>query len=467
MNRSLRNLLKSAKLFIVAVRKQAKRLRQWLYQQYYKFLFLLRRNTLKKFDKLVAQKEAYFTVELKYGGLTDQLVKLAVFYHIGNSLNFKYYFTKLYTERSYAEDGLQNYGLHQHEEQKEDYNHIHNFLGLQDYLKSISVEKSNIGEEPFLLKVDDSFLISRGLANNELLISFLKLRLYPTVKAQEKIHIKVMPNGFSSFFGLFNRLDVMHQSGLDFREAFERNQTILQMIRSKNEEMKYNLVFHIRQGDTAVVQTPWNTFINVWGGIGLHNSKTEFDTIEKARTFKHILVEDYYNFLTSLNNQMGGGLFSIRVFSDGFRRAFKHLVVYKEKAGLTESKIEELRKIEKSYDQKVFKVFENIDQVELVVGEGDQKLQKFVTSLLRADVVVTGTQQRMVSKFLSVYCNPKNMPLVIVLYNKVKPSVLGLASPELIDNYLLVDIHTYNSTEIASQIHEFLKNRYALKKSAV
>lgn len=459
--------MKSAKLFIVAVKKQAKRLRQWLYKQYYKFLFLLRRNTIKKFDKLVAQKEAYFTVELKYGGLTDQLVKLALFYHIGNSLNFKYYFTQLYTVRSYAQDGLQNYGSHQHEEQKEDYYPIHNFLGLQDYLKSISVEKSNVDGEPFILKVDDSFLISRGLANNELLTSFLKLRLYSTVKSQKKIHIKIMPNGFSSFFGLFNRLDVMHHSGLDFRKAFDRKHTNPPVSQSKKEKSKYNMVFHIRQGDTAVIQTPWNTFINVWGGIGLHNSKTEFDTIEKARTFKHVLVEDYYNFLASLNNQMDGGLFSVRIFSDGFRRAFKHLVVYKEKAGLTESKIEELRKIEKSYDEKAFEVFENIDQVELVVGEGDKKLQKFVTSLLQADVVVTGTQQRMVSKFLSVYCNPKNMPLVIVLYNKVKPSALGLASPELIENYLLVDIHTYNSPGIASQINEFLKNRYSLKESAL
>ena len=48
----------------------------------------------------------YFTIEVNYAGLTDQLLQFAVIYSLGNSLGYQYTHTKL---RSFRSNPAQNY----------------------------------------------------------------------------------------------------------------------------------------------------------------------------------------------------------------------------------------------------------------------------------------------------------------------------------------------------------------------
>lgn len=437
---------------VIGIKDKARKLKLLFFQLYYKALFSIRKSTLKKFDNLVTEREAYFTVELKGAGFTDQLSKFVVFYSFGKLLNFKYYYTPLFSIRSTAE-------MISGQKVKTDgqYENIYDFLGVPDYLKSISVDVTDFDSDPFILKIKESYFLGRGLTNKELIASYLKLKLYPVIRNQDTIHIKIMPEGVSSYFGLHNKLNGCTDSGLDFRSALERKQEQNSEDKPERDHFRIRMMVHIRQGDTAIVKTPWNTFINVWGRF--KNSMKEFDSLEKARTFIHIEIEEYYNLLTSLSQHLDPEFFPIRIFSDGYKRAFKVLVLNKERLELTKPQIDQLNEYEKSYDQKAFRMFDTNNQYQLVVGEDDQKLYSFIDTLLHTDVVIVGTQQRMVAKFLAVYCNSKNMPLVIILYNQVMPNHLGLARHEPLSNFLLININDYDASIIARRIKEFLKAR--------
>lgn len=421
-------------------------------------LFSLQKDTLRKFDKLVAERESYFTVDVDTGGFTDQLIKFIVFYSFGTSLNCKYYYTPIQSERSSALEGNTK-------NTDKEYSDIFDFLGLQDYLKEISVDTAKLDSKPYTLKLDEFFFLERGLESKELIIAYLKLKLYSSIKNQKKVNIRIMLEGYSSFFGIYNKLDGWEDSGLDFRSAFLKKHSQTEQQISGQDFSNPRAIVHIRQGDTAMIKTPWNTYVNVWGDSKI--SMKEFDDPRKARATGHIKIEEYYEFLKLLSDHFENELTPLTVFSDGYKRAFNNCIFNQNKLGFTESQVEQLAELSEIYDRQAFRIFDNDSRFHLRIGEEDEKLYQMIQMLLHANIVVMGTQQRMVPKFLSVYCNARNMPLVIVLYNKVFPNYLGFARRELINNYLFVDINNYSIQDIADRIKKLLKKKAEESESAL
>lgn len=443
-------------------RKKAKAVKKLLFQQYYKTLFFIRRKVLQKYDELTAQKEGYFTVELKRAGFTDQLVKFVVFYNLGKSLNCKYYFTPLKSERSSA---ITESNRKVTEKEDAKYSDVYDFLGLHDYLKSISVDEGNLECDLIILELDEFFFIERGLESRELITKYLKLKVYPLIKNKEQVHIKIMMEGASSFFGMFNKMNGCPDSGLDFRSAFQEKQKQINHSDSELDFPKCRAMVHIRQGDTAMIKTPWNTYINVWNRFNI--SMREYENPREARTSENIEIDEYYSFLKSLCDCFEDEILPITVFSDGYKRALEACVLNKNRLGLSESQAEQLNVLSQTYNREAFRAFEKDNRFKLNVGEADTKLFELIRTLLRVRIVVVGTQQRMVPKFLSVYCTSKNMPLVIVLYNKVPPNTIGFTRNELQNHYIFVDINSYRIQDIAARIEKFLETKKVENQSGL
>ena len=198
----------------IGVRKTVKKARQLIYRLSYNTLFFFRRGRIKKFDELLDGREAYFTIDLHKAGFTDQLIQFIVFYSFGKSLGCQYYFTELDSNRSKAGHETRD---------NAPYRTIYDFLGCHSYLKELSVEKPSSISKPITLDLDDSFFNERGLVQKELLTKYLKLKLYPLIKKQDNIHIKIGLKGHSSFFGTYNMLEGCQDAKLDFRYGFESN----------------------------------------------------------------------------------------------------------------------------------------------------------------------------------------------------------------------------------------------------
>lgn len=433
-------------------RKKARNVKKSLFLQYYKAIFLKRKEALQKFDELTSERECYFTVELNRGGFTDQLIKFVVFYSLGKSLNCKYYFTPLKSERSSTIIGS-NREITERRDSK--YSNVYDFLGVHDYLKAISVEDENLEYDPTILKLDEFFFIDRGLESRELITKYLKLKVYPLIKNKEQVHIKMLLEGTNSFFGMFNKMNGCPDSGLDFRSAFLEKQKQVNYSASELNFSKNGVMVHIRQGDTATIKTPWNTYINVWNRFNI--SMKEYDDLQEARTSENIEIEEYYSFLKSLCKYFEDDILPITVFSDGYKRALNNCVLNKNRLGLSESQVEQLNFLLQTYDREAFRSFNKDSRFKLFIGEEGEKLYELIRTLLRAKIVVMGTQQRMVPKFLSVYCTAQDMPFVIVLYNKVLPNSIGFTRDELQNNYMFVDINSYRVQDIAARIQNFLE----------
>jgi len=82
-------------------------------------------------------------------------------------------------------------------------------------------------------------------------------------------------------------------------------------------------VIHIRQGDTATLQTPWGTWMSLWW-FSRHRFKqypTFEDLCEHEKHAPPIRPADVLGFLEGLHSYCGPDLFSTLVFSDGYARA--------------------------------------------------------------------------------------------------------------------------------------------------
>ncbi|MEA3446543.1 MAG: hypothetical protein U9R19_17645 [Bacteroidota bacterium] len=97
------------------------------------------------------------------------------------------------------------------------------------------------------------------------------------------------------------------------------------------------------------------------------------------------------------------------------------------------------------------------------IGEEHEKLYDLTHSFLNADIVIIGTQQRMIPKLFSFYCNKNNGPLVLVLYKLSASKYKQLGIPQIDSNFIFVNINNYDIPEIISRIKEFTFARHKRK----
>ncbi len=180
------------------------------------------------------------------------------------------------------------------------------------------------------------------------------------------------------------------------------------------------MLVHIRQGDTGVLETPWQTVIH----RNLDQEYSEYPDVD-ALMGKIVEPETFYQVVSNLLLELDTEPCDTRVFSDGYERTFDLLERALKKAltddgvrgtlNLDKDQLDSLLATRESYNEKKYSSFERIDGVQCVVGESDSKLFMLVDAILTADVLVIGPQQRMIPKLLDLYRGDHRPRLVVRL----------------------------------------------------
>jgi hypothetical protein len=198
---------------------------------------------------------------------------------------------------------------------------------------------------------------------------------------------------------------------LNFREAYfqKRKKHPYPNLSSGN---KKRLLIHIRQGDTATIKTPWNTYFSVWD--------------------QHKKPYQECNLVAGLADS----------------RTFKRPELFK----FSKSQFESLKISSKVYEEEAFKCFAKNLGIRLNIGETPENLKALIHELLHSDIIVSGTQNRMIPKFLSLYFNETEMPVLILLFKERKPYLKSFGFSDQNSRIICVDINNYNPEEVLEKI---------------
>ncbi|MCC5907092.1 MAG: hypothetical protein JJU13_12850 [Balneolaceae bacterium] len=422
--------------------------------------FSAKSRAVKKFDKLAEEKKLFFSTSIFINGFTDQLCGLIFFYTLGTRMGMKYLFSPLNSRRSHFETVSENTAAEfpaahkTHKNDPDEYSDIYDFIGVNNHLKSLSKNSTGIEFNKILFDLDQIKFDNRILQSFDHFINDLKFRIIrqTDISKQNLFYFRALPTMFKNF-----RLIVSHETGdLPFRTIYERNRKEKGWS-SAYHDSAINLMVHIRQGDTAVIKTPWNTYIPVWYKIEgrLH----EYESKEDIDSFEIIDVDEFYKFLKKLLNQFNTDRFSSVVFSDGFKSAFDLINSDKEKEVGEDGRQKKMQELKQTYDNQEFKKFLEWTEVKTVLGEEKEKLFDLIDSFIKSDVVIIGTQQKMIPKLLKIYCNPENMPFLITLYKKKEPHVNYLGIGPEFKHRMNVDLDDYDIAEISERLENFLNER--------
>jgi hypothetical protein len=425
---------------------------------FYITYFWFRQKSIKRFDEIVKQKNVYFTIELEKAGFTDQLIQFIVFHNLGTSLNFIFSHTQLQSSRSFVKNKSdeQNSSDGQKKDQYED---VYDFLGLNKFFTGISHEipVSHNVKTVNLDMENDSYFFYKGIAQKKNLATYLKLKLINEISSSgDHTLVRFRLKGHSSYFRMFNSSEEYYSFQYDLKSIYNKErESKPQTITCKKKS--WPLFVHIRQGDTGVLKTPWNTYVFVWGIK--NNAYKELSSYQDVQDDSIIRPDEFYSFIKDFLHCFDDHFFSVRIYSDGYQRTFQKAYQNKEILGWTDAQISQMKNHELTYDQNSFEKFNLLDGVSICIGEENTKLYELIHSVLHAKVVIIGTQQRMIPKLLSLYCNPSNMPLVIVLENKKQFSLQSFGREDLQHFFIKVDVSNYHPESISEKVKSFLKSR--------
>lgn len=118
--------------------------------------------------------------------------------------------------------------------------------------------------------------------------------------------------------------------------------------------------------------------------------------------------------------------------------------------------VQALREFSREVDIDKFRPFEQVEDTVCVVGEEEQKLQRFLGAILNADILVLGQPQRMVQKFLALYHDPARPKIVIILSEKNDQpdhlKSLGIEEPYI--RSLPININELNQEKLKASLKQ-------------
>lgn len=393
---------------------------------------LLRRESINKSRNRLAGKMVHFSYEIfEATGFGDQLDRLRLVHNLGTSMGFTYVHAPFHLPRS--SDGLDK------------------FIGLKDHfpLKTEDFDPNNVAfldltlDEMFKVKKFNTLLdlraeILRQVSlfslgeERQIIVRFTLLRnAQPGIRVETKskkgkVQRRNQLRPTIALDRWFAHDDPDH---LNFRAIFEEarakapRKSVFAADEAKTKATakakttaKTNVLVHVRQGDVAMIETPWNTFLPVKYLLG--NRKSRFSELSK---FEHagdtfVDLKEYHGFLNNFLSHADCPARSVAISSDGFDRGFDNIFANREETGLSEDILHKLEDIRDGYDERAFSIFDNLDNCQCLVGETDENLFDLISAVLKADIIVAGTQQRMVPQLLDLYPRPENPPIVIVLH---------------------------------------------------
>lgn len=400
-----------------------------------------------------AGSPVYFTVLPSKAGFTDQLFQFSTFYKLGLELGYSYRHSTVVNSREGSEGIFDFLGFNEHFREKVTEREVpYRRMGVNNrymreqvsllygirrkvrfwfhylrYFRRFNFIDIGPGDtRPDDVEPDDleSFMDS---------VRRVVARRYDAGgRRMNVVRFHLCERG-RYFFGqlapLINQEIPYYQDRLDLRETYFRLRRS-QPVQSSFGEDRLNLLVHIRLGDTALIRTPWQSYIPLWSGWEQVPLKEYSD--RQGEVFGQVMdVDDYARFLAHLNSYFDTSRQSVAVFSDGYDAGFKVLFRHIKDLGLDDRRIAELRDMQPDYESARFALFDEFDNTTCRIGENITDLQELIHASLTADVIIVGCHQRMIPKFLATYydISLEHPPIIIVLYKSRLPEyekVLGL-----------------------------------------
>ena len=398
-------------------------------------------------------RRVYFSFRPTKGGFADQLQELAVFYRLGVSLGFIYAHRPLRTARSTRPHGLAIRVFRRlfwplrplgRIFAPEAFFDVYEFLGLNAFLA-----RAHPIPAPRALKRIEVFLSDASLKEHGI-TTFPALKIYVSGIVERSPHhgssdllVEFSLRRDVDWFGLVQAPGSGVEARLDLRSAYHEARRERPW-RSSFEPDRLKILVHIRQGDTAVIATPWGTYVSVWGRIS--NWMTECMTVDEIDTNRVIRESDYFAIVERIQHALGETPSSSLIFSDGYDRAFRILRegIRKGRLDWTPEQIALVEKQAVDYEQEQFGIFDPLQSdthsCKTAIGENRKHLCDLIESLMQCQIVIVGTHGEMIQKLVAAYFEPDDMPIVVVLFRGKKPDYCGIDLGAMHHRLVYVDV---------------------------
>jgi hypothetical protein len=415
--------------------------------------FLKYLNTDKKFRRFLQGRTIYFTVQPAKVGFTDQLIRFTTILKLGKFMGLRYFHIPFQPKPLIIEPEQEFTNSVQNDNPD-----IYDFIGINAHFNSTNPDIAVNDLETITVILDKAEIEKNKIGYFDQLICFLEMTILQkfgkSLKKTFLIHYKITSpiSDFSWISAPISKKTL----DFDFNEIYLKYRKT-NPHQPKFDNNKIKLLLHSRQGDTAVIKTPWNTFIQVWSRKV--NSFIEFNQIHEINDVSIVTVDDFYSFYKNLKKAFGEEKLSSLLFSDGFARSFFKLFAKTGKLNFTEQQVEQLQKWALTYNREAFKKFEDLAELNMFIGEESEKIFDLIHSFLYSDVVIFGTQQRMIPKLYSFYFRNNEGPICIVLYRQKLVNYDNLSNSQMSKNFVFVDLDNYVPSEIHGRIINFLKER--------
>ncbi|MDJ0689644.1 MAG: hypothetical protein QNJ41_14155 [Xenococcaceae cyanobacterium MO_188.B32] len=428
-----------------------------------------------------------FNVDQKKVGFTDILMRWSTLYKLGVSLGYTYVHKPIIcknTSKIYNFLGFNNsfnlqldnfLNLHHSPNQKIynyrdfDYSSIANSRysprTLFSKIKNFIVDNIFFSRYRLVdIVINETFLQKYSITDLNDLQNYVKNTiLRQTHNPQKIILIRFQLSGArKKFYYLINSQLADFPDRLNLRTSyFEARDK--QPIKSKFLADKLKLLVHIRQGDTAFIETPWKTFIPVYG----KKLFTELNDPSQGGYADLIDVNDYYHFVKKFTEYWDAEKFSLVVSSDGYKKAFSLLHDNLSQFNFNSKQIKQLQNTEILY-QKKFNIFDEFKYITYLIGETDENLYNLIHSTLEADIIIMGFRNTlgMLLKIIAHYYDFDNPPIIIELYKKRKPfdskSLLGIDSNKA--EIIPVKLDDCNWEDLILKVNKAINARRYIKK---
>ncbi len=238
---------------------------------------------------------------------------------------------------------------------------------------------------------------------------------------------------------------------VDLRSSYFYSRTLYPW-QSRFQPNSIKILVHIRQGDTALIPTPWNTFIDT-----KHMREIKSTNLSEDRFTD---TEDYLGFLKLLIDYISPQKYSIVVCSDGYKRGFRKIYNKKRTLGLSADQIRQLKRLEDSFETEKFRAFTSDSTCVAVIGESEPNLFDLIHSAMLADLIVFGDQQKMMPRLMENYADQLSPPIIVHLRHTEQAKGhgdVGLSSA----NFKLTSINlSKNNNDLIKQIGKDLIEKW-------
>lgn len=383
-------------------------------------------NFIKRLSKYRATEKVYFTVHTGRQGFTDQLMQLSSFYKLGKACGFSFHYVPFVSNRSKpltTEKSDQKYS------ENDD---IYNFLGVNRFF--LRGNEAEFDESDFVeINLSDAILEKEKIQSFGALKKYVSNTAHSLLKMSNESKFIVLRldrakpkygKGKRQFFSLIHAANETNKFRIDFHQIYNEERK-LNPVKTHYSPNKLKALIHIRQGDTAVLQTPWGTYIPVDGRRP--DFLKESLSMESIRDCYHdrfvdsiFSPEDYAVFWHGLREHLEDLDFSLLTFSDGYKRAINLVLKNAARVGLSDDKCLQLSAQQDSYDSRAFNSFYELENSSVFIGEKRKFLHYLIDSALNADLIITAAQQRMLPKLIGNFL-PGRYPVVVVLFRNSEP----------------------------------------------